>query len=442
MRVVGTLFIENEKLLLNLSRKSTIYQLVAGKIENGENIEEVTTRIPQVSYDKENKKIIYTHPKDALVVHVGDTVIYTLRVFNEGDIDGYASEIKDDIPQYLEYLPNHETNIKNEWVMYDKEGKETKNVEEAVFIKTEHLAKGKGIELDQESKETNLIKAFNADAEIDKTNPDYKDIEVAFKVKDPNSTEYEIINFAQISDDTDSDGKPIKDRDSEPDNGKEEPKEDDEDIEKVKVEYFDLSLLKYVTKVLVNENGVEKVIETGNVGDENDIIPNVQMKKKSIDKIVVKFVYSIKITNEGQIAGEATEITDYVPEGLKFVAEDNELWTDEGNNIISTKQLEGTILQPGESAEVEVVLRWINGSDNLGAKTNIAEISEDHNEENIPDKDSTPDNKKEGEDDIDEATVLLSVNQGGTVQSIYTNLIIVFLIIIFIGAILIKKFVL
>ncbi|MBQ7790240.1 MAG: NUDIX domain-containing protein [Bacilli bacterium] len=36
MRVVGTLFIENEKLLLNLSRKSTIYQLVAGKIENGE----------------------------------------------------------------------------------------------------------------------------------------------------------------------------------------------------------------------------------------------------------------------------------------------------------------------------------------------------------------------------------------------------------------------
>ena len=326
--------------------------------------------------------------------------------------------------------------------MYDKEGKETKIVDEAVLIKTEHLAKGKGIEIEEESKETNLIKAFNADAEIDETNPDYKDIEVAFKVKDPNSTEYEIINFAQISDDTDSDGKTIKDRDSEPDNGKEEPKEDDEDIEKVKVEYFDLSLLKYVTKVLVNENGVEKVIETGNVGDENDIIPNVQMKKKSIDKLVVKFVYSIKITNEGQIAGEATEITDYVPEGLKFVAEDNELWTDEGNNIISTKQLEGTILQQGESAEVEVVIRWINGSDNLGAKTNIAEISEDHNEENIPDKDSTPDNKKEGEDDIDEATVLLSVNQGGTVEGIYTNLIIVFLIIIFIGAILIKKFVL
>ena len=64
----------------------------------------------------------------------------------------------------------------------------------------------------------------------------------------------------------------------------------DEDIEKVKVEYFDLSLLKYVTKVFVNENGVERVIETGNTGDENDIIPYVQMKKKNLDKTVVKFV--------------------------------------------------------------------------------------------------------------------------------------------------------
>ena len=411
-------------------------------IENGENLKEITTRIPQVNYDEEAKQLVYTHIKDALIVHVGDTVIYTLRVYNEGDIDGYASEIKDDIPEYLEYLPEHAINKANEWVMYDKDGKITENVEEAVCIRTEHLAEGKGVEADEQSKETNLIKAFDVNKQISSTNPDYKDIQVAFKVKDPNSTEYEIINFAQISEDSDSKGEPIDDRDSKPNNGETEPKEDDEDIEKVKVQYFDLSLLKYVTKVLVNENGVERVIETGNVGDENDIIPHVQINKKNIDKTVVKFVYSIKITNEGQIAGEATEITDYVPEGLVFVAEDNEHWTDEGNNIISTKQLTGSIIQPGESVEVEVVLRWINGANNLGAKTNIAEISEDYNTENVEDRDSTPDNKKEGEDDIDDATVLLSVNQGGGIPSLYINLIITFLSIILVGAILIKKFVL
>ena len=318
--------------------------------------------------------------------------------------------------------------------MYDKQGNKTEKVEEAVLIKTKYLSKENG--------EENLIKAFNPEAEISEENPDYKEVKVAFKVKDPKSTEYEIINFAQIAEDTDSEGDPIKDRDSETDNGKEEPKEDDEDIEKVKVEYFDLSLLKYVTKVLVNENGEERIIETGNIGDENDIIPHVQINKKNINKTTVKFVYTIQITNEGQIAGEATEITDYVPEGLIFVAEDNEHWTDEGNNIISTKQLKGTTLQPGETAQVEVVLRWINGENNLGAKTNVAEISEDHNEEGIADRDSTPDNKKEGEDDIDEATVLLSVNQGGGVQSLYINMSLVCLSIILVGAILIKKYVL
>ena len=412
------------------------------QIEKGEKIEEVTTRIPEVRYEEETKQIIYTHPKDALVVHVGDTVIYTIRVYNEGDIDGYAKTIKDDIPEYLEYLPEHETNKEYEWVMYDEEGNETEEVTKAVYICTEHLAKGRGVEADEESEETNLIKAFNEEEEISETNPDHKEVKVAFKVKDPNSTEYEIVNFAQISEDTDSEGDPIEDRDSEPDNGEEEPKEDDEDIEKVKVEYFDLSLLKYVTKVLVNENGEERVIETGNVGDENDIIPHVQINKKNIDKTVVKFIYTIQITNEGQIAGEARKITDYVPEGLIFVEEDNELWTDEGNNVISTKQLEGTVLQPGETAQVEVVLRWKNGADNLGAKTNVAEISEDYNEEEVPDRDSTPDNKKEGEDDIDEATVLLSVNQGGGIQSIYINLGVTFLTIILVGGILIKKFVL
>lgn len=412
------------------------------EIENGENIKKVDTRIPEVSYDQEKNQLVYTHTKNPLVVHVGETIIYTLRVYNEGDIDGYASEIKDDIPEYLEYLPDHKINEENEWVMYDSEGNKTEDIEKAVYIKTDHLAKGKGVEAEKDSKETNLIKAFNPNDEVNSTNPDYKEIKVAFKVKDPNSTEYEIINFAQISDDSDSKGDPIKDKDSTPDNGENVPKEDDEDIEKVKVEYFDLSLLKYVTKVIVNENGQERIIETGNIGDENDIIPHVQINKKNIDKTIVKFIYTIQITNEGQIAGEATEITDYVPEGLVFVEEDNELWTDEGNNVISTKQLEGTRLEPGDTAQVEVTLRWINGKDNLGPKTNVAEISEDYNEENVPDIDSTPDNRKEGEDDIDEATVLLSVNQGGGIQKIYINLIVIFLGIILVGAILIKKFVL
>ena len=112
------------------------------------------------------------------------------------------------------------------------------------------------------------------------------------------------------------------------------------------------------------------------------------------------------------------EVTDYIPEGLKFVAADNPGWTDEGNNVISTRLLENTLLKPGEYADVEVLLTWINNSNNMGLKVNTAEISEDHNDYDVPDEDSTPDNKKPGEDDIDDAPVMLSVKTGKAVTYI------------------------
>ena len=34
----------------------------------------------------------------------GDILKYTLRIYNEGDIDGYASEITEDIPEGLEFM--------------------------------------------------------------------------------------------------------------------------------------------------------------------------------------------------------------------------------------------------------------------------------------------------------------------------------------------------
>ena len=98
------------------------------------------------------------------------------------------------------------------------------------------------------------------------------------------------------------------------------------------------------------------------------------------------------------------------------------------------------LLQPGESADVEVTLTWINGKDNLGLKTNIAEISEDYNDKGAHDIDSTPDNKVPGEDDQDDAPVLISISTGEA--KIYYTLGFTVLITIAGGIILIKKFVL
>ena len=383
---------------------------------------EITTRVPEVKI--ENGTISYIHPKDVLTVHVGDVVIYTLRIYNEGEIDGYASEITDDIPEYLQFLPDEKLNADFKWKMYDKDGKETENVENAVKVKTNYLSK--------ENAESNLIKAFDGQT------LSYKEIKIAFEVINPNSNEYIITNHAQISNDTDKDGNEVIDKDSNPDVWNEG--EDDQDIENIKVQYFDLSLLKFVSKVILIEDGKEKITETGYNGHENpEPVVKVELHKKKLKDVTVKFGYGITITNEGDIPGYATEITDYVPEGLKFDAKDNPNWTDEGKNVISTKQLENTLLQPGESKTVEVIFTWINGSDNLALKTNVAEISEDKNEYDVPDRDSTPDNKVEGEDDQDLAKVILAITTG-TVKTYFT-LTLGLLAVVLVGVVLIKKFV-
>ena len=382
----------------------------------------ITSRIPQPNF--ENGKITYEHTKEPVIVHVDDTVIYTLRIYNEGTIDGYATEIADDIPEYLEYLPENETNVEYKWKMYDENGNETTDVSKATSIRTTYLSRDNGT--------NNLLKAF------DGTTLDYRDVKVAFKVKDPNSNQVIIINKAQIFDDSDKNGDKIDDIDSKP--GEWNEGEDDQDVEHVKVEYFDLALLKFVSKVIVIEDGKETISETGYNGHEDpEPIVKVDLHKKKLSDVTVKFGYGITIINEGDIPGYAKEITDYIPEGLRFESEDNPLWADEGNNVISTKQLENTLLQPGETATVEVILTWINDPNNMGLKTNTAEISQDKNEYDVPDRDSTPDNRKEGEDDIDIAKVILAITTG--TAKTYFMLTTGLLVVVGVGIILIKKYV-
>lgn len=373
----------------------------------------------------------YEHSKEPVLVSNGNIVEYTIRVYNEGSVAGYAQEVKDDIPEGLEFLPENETNTKYRWVMLDKDGMETTKVEEAQSIVTDYLS----IEQEKTAGE-NLIKAFDSTT-MDTL--DYKDVKVAFKVVEPATSDRIVINKAQISKECDEDENDVKDRDSTPDEWIEG--EDDQDIEKVKVQYFDLSLRKWVTQSIVIEDGQEKVTETGHTAeDDPEAVAKVDLKKSKINNVIVKFRFKIRVKNEGTIAGYVKEIKDYIPDGLKFLEEDNPLWKKVDEKTITTDQCKDVLLKPGDTTEVEVLLTWINGEDNMGVMDNWAEISKDYNEYGSPDIDSTPDNNKKGEDDIDDAPVMVTVQTGEVAR--YTGIAIVVLTILTTGVVLIKKYVL
>ena len=389
--------------------------------------------------DKSQDNTIYNYydvDSNIPTVVENDVVTYSIRVYNEGKVDGKATWVTDRLPSGLKYLPEDETNKKYGWKAYKQS---TASAEKAVKIGEKYYE-----EVDPESNEVYMfatdylkdttIKAYTGEGEAT-----YGEVFMTTRVKAKyevaEGTEYKLRNIAEIGDDDNDD------EDSIPGDESEWKDQDDVDVEDLKLVEFDLALRKWVTQAIVIEKGGETITETGHQPyDDPEQVVKVELHRKKINSVTVKFRYSIRIINEGDIAGYAKEITDYIPEGLEFVQEDNPGWTDEGNNVVSTRLLEGTLLQPGEYADVEIILTWINDQNNMGVMVNTAEISEDYNEYGVPDRDSIPDNQKWGEDDIDDAPVMLTVGTGQ--ERIYFTLGFVVLITIAGGVILIKKYVL
>ena len=407
-----------------------VYDLALQKFITKLNDKDITERIPLVTTDN-NGEIVYNHTNEPLTVTNQSVVVYTIRVYNEGTVSAFVEEVKDDIPLGLVYLPEHEINKKYGWKLYDAEGKEVEKIEDAKYVRTTYLSKAES----EARGENNELKPFDKALGITDENPDYRDVQVAFLVDQSklDSMDRKIKNIAEITDDNGDD------IDSTPDNDREN--EDDIDDEEIELKYFDLSLLKYISKVVINEDGVVKEIETGHTGLENpEPAVKVEINRKKLNKTEVTFIYTIKVTNEGEIEGYAKEITDRIPEGLEFNQEDNPNWTIKEPGIVTTDALKDTLLQPGESATVEIALRWQKNENNLGMKINTAEISKDENPYGTPDIDSTPNNNKEGEDDQDTAPVVLSTSTGS--EPTYIVLTISVMTIMSAGMFMIKKFIL
>ena len=56
------------------------------------------------------------HPKEPLTVETGSSVIYTIRVYNEGEIDGKVTEITDYLPDGLSLAENSSINTQYGWI--------------------------------------------------------------------------------------------------------------------------------------------------------------------------------------------------------------------------------------------------------------------------------------------------------------------------------------
>ena len=133
---------------------------------------------------------------------------------------------------------------------------------------------------------------------------------------------------------------------------------------------FNLEIATRISHVSIN--GIPQIAQSYENGEE---LYKIDIHRNKVLTAEVKVTYKIKVTNTGEIEGTASKIADIIPEGFRYNAEDNKIKWKEENGIYVTDELKEEIIKPGESKEIEITLRWINGENNFGEIRNIAVIS-------------------------------------------------------------------
>lgn len=292
---------------------------------------EITSRIPNVDISNLNNGTSttanYNHSKEYLKAEIGDTVTFTIRVYNEGEIDGYCEEITQHIPDQLEFIAGNDINKQFEW--------EQSN--DRKIVKTKYLAKSNDEKGSGDNKRENKIVAS------DGNDLKYKEVKIALKVVRTESMLKKITTFSEITNFVDYNGENIKDRDSikgnlqEPENWsiyKDEQirnsyiagQEDDDDFEKIIIGEFDLALKEFISKVNDTEiNTRAPQVDSTNLINMSSTNATYNYSKDIITVNAGDIIeFTIRIYNEGDVAGFASQLIDEIPNGLEFVV-DNEI---------------------------------------------------------------------------------------------------------------------
>lgn len=187
---------------------------------------------------------------------------------------------------------------------------------------------------------------------------------------------------------------------------------------------FDMGISTYVKKVTI-EN--EKGTQTENFTD-GDRLAKIEIPAKYVNSSKVTVEYVVKVTNNGKTAGYINQICDYIPEGLKFNEKASSNWQVGENNAVYTSALNKTLINPGESKEITLVLTKSMDERATGVYKNIAEIVKSTNDLQLSDYDENNDSSI--------VELLITIKTGAVY---YILIVIIALALAFIAMLIVSK---
>ena len=132
---------------------------------------------------------------------------------------------------------------------------------------------------------------------------------------------------------------------------------------------FDLQIDKYISSIKVSTKKGDKTYKYN-----NEDLAKVEIPSKYINGAKVELVYKIIIKNTGNLAGYAEQVIDYINQDLEFDESKNKSWYKGNDGYLYTKDLNQSILQPGQTKEINLVLIKNMTEDNTGILSNKVDI--------------------------------------------------------------------
>ena len=325
----ATVEIKNNEILVTVKvEKILLYNISTKKYLRSIDGINVDGREPSVlnieDTDYANRTVTYKTNTDDAHVKNGQSLIYNIRVYNEGNTQVMAGEITDNIPEGLIYDTESTINQEYEWKMYKDDGTgnlvETDNAEEATTVKTNYL-------------KTTVINGFE-----DKTEGvSFKEVQIELKTTTKKSRlDRELVNVASVE-------KQVKEVNI----------ADNEATEKVildKVIENNLVLKKFTAKI--NDVATTQREPVVSIDANNKVVYEQSTTPLEVSN-GEKVVFGLRIYNESEDVVTGSEVIDEIPNYLVFV-KDSEINNRYGWETYK-KDAEGNLIQTDDEKEITVI---------------------------------------------------------------------------------------
>ena len=145
---------------------------------------------------------------------------------------------------------------------------------------------------------------------------------------------------------------------------------------------------KKVFNIEIDKELKEATIDGAKRTFRNGKFTKLDIPVKKILNSEVKVRYSINVRNTGEIKG-STVVQENIPKYFTMNPSENPDWRIENGKIVS-KEIE---LNPGESKELSITLKWTNSKDNFGTLVNKAGIEKTKNNAGFEETDTEEEKK-------------------------------------------------